>query len=141
MSDFEIVHTISDWYDGARAGVADLRGEPHYFQNEWLESEQYWSDIYFLTPLDVEMFELAKEDWEIWLRWEKAFNEGRTTHDTHPTLPEDRQRHREVERFLVEHLVVDSEASVKATAEFVYGQPTKVRWNVVRLYSEAHPVR
>lgn len=131
MSGHEAVHTITDWYDGARSGVADLNGEPHYFENHWNEGEQYWSEIYLLLTLDAETFALAIEDWEIWLRWENAFKEGKTTQETHPALPEDRERHNEIENILTERLVVSTETSVKATAEFHYGQPTRVRWHLV----------
>ncbi len=130
MSDYEAVHTITDWYDGARKGVANVNGKPHYYENHWNEGEQYWSEIYLLQPLDAGTFALAIEDWEIWLRWERAFKEGKTTQDTHPTLPEDRKRHNELEKILVGRLVVSLETSSKATAEFIYGQPTKVKWCV-----------
>lgn len=131
MSNYESVHTITDWYDGARKGIADLNGKSHYFENHWNDREQYWSDIYLLQPLDDETFALAMEDWEIWLRWEHAFKEGKTTQETHPTLPEDRERHEKLEKILAERLVVSPETSAQATAEFVYGQPTKVKWRVV----------
>jgi hypothetical protein len=29
---FERVHIELDWYDGPRSGLADIDGEPHYFQ-------------------------------------------------------------------------------------------------------------
>lgn len=132
MSDYEAVHTITDWYDGARNGIADLNGEPHYYENHWNEGDQFWSEIYLLQPLDAETFALAMEDWEIWLRWERAFKEDKTTHETHPALPEDRERHNELEKILAERLVVSPETSVKATAEFIYGEPTKVKWCIVK---------
>ncbi len=131
MSDYEIVHTITDWYDGARGGVADLNGEPHYYENLWKEGEDYWSEIYLLKQLDAKTFALVMEDWKIWLRWERAFKEGEATEETHPALPEEKQRHEELTRILAEQLVVFPETSLKATAEFVYGQPTKVKWHMV----------
>jgi hypothetical protein len=131
MSDYEIVHTISDWYDGAIAGIANLNGKPHYYEKYWQEGENFWSDTYFLKPLDDETFALAMEDWKIWLRWEKAFKEGKTTQETHPALPKERQRHEELSQILAERLVVIPEKSMKATAEFTYGQPTQVKWNIV----------
>lgn len=131
MSDYETVYTITDWYDGARQGVADLNGQPHYYENHWDEGTQFWSDIYHLKPLDAETFALAMKDWEIWLRWERAMKEGKTTGETHPALPEDKQRHIELEKILTERLVISPETSVKAAAEFIYGQPTKVKWSVI----------
>lgn len=132
MSDYEAVYTITDWYDGARSGVADLNGEPHYYENHWNEGEELWCEIYLLQPLDAETFALAIEDWGIWVRWERAFKEGNATQESHPALPEDRERHNELEKILGERLVVSPETSVKATAEFIYGQPTKVKWCVVK---------
>ena len=131
MSDYEAVYTITDWYDGARNGVADLNGKPHYYENHWNEGEQYWSKIYLLQPLDAETFALAMEDWNIWLRWERAFKEDKATQETHPALPEERQRPDELEKILAKRLVISPETSVKATAEFIYGQPTKVKWHII----------
>jgi len=128
MSEYEIVHTITDWYDGARAGIAEVDGVPHYYENQWLEGEQYWSEIYFLKSLDAETFALAIEDWEMWLRWEKSFKEGKTTQETHPVLLEDRKRHEELSQVLAERLIINPETDVRAKADFLYGQPTKVKW-------------
>ena len=61
MSDYEAVYTITHWYDGARVGIANLKGEPHYYENHWNEDKNDWSEIYFLEPIDAETFELAME--------------------------------------------------------------------------------
>jgi hypothetical protein len=132
MSDYETVHTINDWYDGARRGIADLNGKPHYFENHWCEDKDDWSEIYLLKPLDAETFALALEDWEIWLRWEQAFKDGKTIQETHPALPEETDRHNQLKRILAARLIIAAETAVRAKAEFIYGQPTKVRWSVVQ---------
>jgi hypothetical protein len=51
------------------------------------EAEDNYSDLFRLTPLDVEIFQLAMEDWSIWQRWELAFNTGKADISTHPALP------------------------------------------------------
>src|ERR1700730_7771696 len=102
----DIVHTITDWWDGAREGIADLNGEPHYYECHWDEEQDDWSEIYLLNRIDEETFRQAMEDWEIWLRWESAMKEGRTTQDTHPALPEDRARHDELAELLGKKLVI-----------------------------------
>ncbi len=84
-----------------------------------------------MKPLDAETFELAMESWNIYLRWEVARQEGRASDETCPTLPEERERYDEIEKTLAERLLVSPETSVQATAEFVYGQPTKVKWRVI----------
>ena len=114
MQAADLVHMITDWYDGAREGVADLHGAPHYFMNEWDEQAGYWTETYFLARLDAETFELAVESWNIWLRWESAFNEGRTTQETHRAIPADRERREELEEVLKERLVADPDSSLRA---------------------------
>ena len=131
MSEYEIAHSILDWYDGARDGIADFNGKPHYYKNDWNESESNWTEIYYLQQIDIETFALAMEDWQIWILWEQAFKEGKTTQDTHPALPEDRQRHNELEKISTERLVISPETSIRAKAEFIYGQPTKVKWHII----------
>ena len=132
MSDYETVHTITDWYDGARNGVADLNGKPHYYENHWNEGDSFWSDIFLLQPLNAETFELAIESWNIYSRWEVARQKGKASVETCPTLPEERERYDEIEKVLAERLVVSPETSVQVTAEFVYGELTKVKWRVVK---------
>jgi hypothetical protein len=129
-SRYDIVHTITDWYDGARAGVADLNGKPHYYECPWDEANGDWSEVCHLSPIDDDTFRLAMEDWQIWRRWRTAFDEGRATIETHPALPEDRARHDELSRILTEKLVVDAGSHIKAKGDFKYGEPTLVRWSV-----------
>jgi hypothetical protein len=128
---YETVYSITEWYDGARGGVADFGGVPHYYENRWNDEQGDWDAIYFLQPLDAETFELAMEDWGIWLRWEQAYKEGRTPHETHPALPEDRDRHNELRRILAARLTIAPATSIKAKAEFKYGEPTLVAWEAV----------
>jgi hypothetical protein len=71
------------------------------------------------------------EDWAIWLRWRKAFDEGQAKQETHPALPEDRARHTEIEAILAKRLVIRQEAVIRAKSEFKYGEPTLVKWTVV----------
>ena len=132
----EIVYTITDWYDGAQAGVAGFNGQPHYYESMWIRDEsKYTQDdsmlFYWLTPIDVETFQLAIEDWNIWSRWQAAFRLGITTRDTHPALPEDRMRHDEISKVLVEKLVVIPGHSVKARGAFRYGPENGVEWTLV----------
>ena len=130
-SDFEIVHTINDWYDGPRAGVADLNGTPHYYESQFDELEDDWAETFLLTPIDAETFRLVMESWAIWLRWDAAFREGRTTLETHPALPEDRERHSQLAEILAQRLVINSDTGIKARAEFKFGEPTLVKWQEV----------
>jgi len=136
---YEIVHTLTDWYDGPRRGIADYRGRPHLFESEWSDAEDLDADTFLLMPVDADTLALALEDWAIWRRWETACHQGETTQQTHPALPEERSRHEELERLLDGRLSVDPARAVRASAEFRarhdpewsgYGwRPLEVRWS------------
>lgn len=129
MSAFERVHTMTAFYDGPREGVADFRGRPHSYSSLFDESIGL-SDTFLLMPIQEELLRLALEDWEIWLRWERAFHAGETTQETHPALPADRARHDELTRLIGDRLVPKPELSRRARAEFHYPskQSLEVRW-------------
>ena len=115
---FEVVRTLTDWYDGPRRGIADYRGCPHLFESEWRDGEELDADTFLLTPVDAVTFAMALEDWSIWRRWETAFHQGQATEETHPALPDDRSRHEELERLLDGRLTITPARALRATAEF-----------------------
>jgi hypothetical protein len=135
---FEVVYTVPDWYDGPRGGIADYQGHPHLFESEWRDGENLDADTFLLMPIDGETFALALEDWAIWRRWETAFYQGGATKETHPALPDDQDRHRELGRLLEGRLIVDPVRAVRQRAEFRvrhdpewsgYGfRPLEVQW-------------
>ena len=132
---FEIVHTVTDWYDGPRRGIAYFLGEPHLFQSEYRDKSELDPDTFLLMPIDREVFKLSLEDWAIWQRWEAAYLSGQTTQATHPALPADRVRHDEIERLLSHRLVIDPIRSIRKRAEFQdrndpsrSDYPLTVRW-------------
>ena len=134
---------MTDYYDGPRRGVADCGGAPHLYESLFKDDVGYL-DTYLLTPISPELFELALEDWEIWLRWQTAYHTGLTSLDTHPALPGDRDRHDQLAVILKEQLVTDKVNHLCANGEFrarsdqdgstgsVRGVgPSLVRWTVI----------
>ena len=117
MPHFERVHTMTDYYDGPRGGIADYEGQPHLYESIFNDVDGY-TDIFQLSPVPPDLFALALEDWQIWLRWETAFHNGQTSRDTHPALPADRNRHDELEPILMDRLVIDASNCLSAHAEF-----------------------
>ncbi len=114
---FERVYTMTDYYDGPRGGIADFEGRPCSYQARFDEATGY-SDVFQLRVVDDETLRLALEDWEIWKRWEDAFLAGQTAHDTHPALPADRERHRQIAAVLQQRLDALPGPIVEATGEF-----------------------
>jgi hypothetical protein len=126
---YEKVHTVSDYWDGPRAGVADFGGTPHAYQSLFDDERDDYSDVWLLRPIDGDTFQLVMEDWDIWLRWLDAFHAGRTSQDTHPALPEDRPRHEQIKASLSDRIAIDPSFAVHATAEFSRDPDTK-EWRV-----------
>lgn len=117
--DQDIVHTITDYYDGPRGGIADFRGKPHIYKSVWDDSEKGNGDDFLLQPIDEETFRLAMEDWDIWTRWERAFHSGQTTIESHPALPADRQRHEQITTILTTRLQIQPERAIRVQGHFV----------------------
>lgn len=117
MIRFETVHTMTDFYDGPRGGVADFCGLPHVYESVFADDAGY-SDKFLLSPISDDLLQLALEEWAIWLRWEAAFHRGETSHETHPALPGDRYRYEDLRKLLGKQLTIDADNFVVATAEF-----------------------
>jgi len=135
---YEEVFTVLDYYDGPRKGVANLKGLPHFYDCIFDEANDEYSDLYHLTPISQRIFELAKEDWAIWKRWESAFHSGKATHESHPALPLDRARHEEIRSILDSALTTDTAVCAIqhgsferiGSGEYAKGvkRPVQVRW-------------
>jgi len=116
---YERCYAITAWYDGPRSGIADYQGRPHLYESEFGDiAPGECDDTFLLMPLDQEAFQLALDDYAIYLRWEAAYRAGTAAEETHPALPEDRARHEDIERRLGERLVLDQAKAVRAKADF-----------------------
>lgn len=127
-----------DYYDGPRKGIANFRGQPHFYDCIFDAAKGEYSDFYHLTPLSQPVFDLAKEDWNIWKKWEAAFHSGKATVESHPALPQDRARHEELQAILDSALTTNllvcftQRASFErlGSGEYPKGvmRPLQVRW-------------
>ena len=115
---WERVHTVNDFYDGPRMGVADFQGTPHIYQAEFSEAEDDYTGRFWLKRIEQDLFSLIMEGWAIWLRWQAAFREGKTTLETHPALPEERKRHRELIEAIGDRFHARPEHSVLKVGHF-----------------------
>lgn len=133
---FETVHTITDWHDGPRRGVAFVNGRPHFFESCWNDVDSGEETLFFLTPISDELLAAAIEDWDIWKRWSSAFKSGNGSMETHPALPSDRARHKQLDALLTTQLVTDENYKLSAFANFRYNTETvpnmEVEWTIVK---------
>src|SRR2546423_9947634 len=102
---FQTVHTMEDYYDGPRSGVADFDGQPHYYRSIYLDTPQWHpdEDRFELSPVTPEVLAAAREAVAIFKRWDtmRQATPGFTyTDEEFGALPEERARHHEFEQFL-----------------------------------------
>ncbi|HEX6733105.1 MAG TPA: hypothetical protein VF074_23995, partial [Pyrinomonadaceae bacterium] len=114
----ETVHTVNDYWDGPRVGVADFKGQPHYFESVFDEASDDWSSVFWLHSLEPETFNLVMENWGLWERWRDAFDTGKADDDSHPCLPEDRAKYQANSMVLKERLRIDRELDIRAEGLF-----------------------
>ena len=148
--DFEPVHTVTDYYDGPRGGVADFLGVPHVYRSLWLDVSGLDSDEdrFELSPISRDALALVREDWAIWQRFEHAYHAGAITvaepidEATWGALPEELARYRELRAILNGVLAIDPTLRLIARAEFRVREPVpdlprgvmrplEVRWSTI----------
>jgi hypothetical protein len=129
---YELVFTVTDYYDGPRKGIANYQGQPHLYDCIFDETADNYSESFLLTPLDSNSFQLAMEDWEIWRRWEDAFHLGKADKSTHPALPHEARRHAELKQILDKSLVTDPKKAVTRMGQFDVLGESKLPRGVVR---------
>ena len=56
---------MTDYFDGPRGGIADYQGRPHLYESIFDDDAGEYSDIFRLSPIPEDLFELALEDWQI----------------------------------------------------------------------------
>jgi hypothetical protein len=99
-------------------GLPTFEGRPHFYVCIFDDGKDDYTNLFRLTPIDPEIFQLAMEDWQIWKRWEKAFHSGEVKLDTHPCLPHDRKRHEAIKAIVEPKLVSDPKAAITRLGEF-----------------------
>ncbi|WP_327135884.1 hypothetical protein OG311_37925 (plasmid) [Streptomyces sp. NBC_01343] len=77
---FERVYVELEWYDGPRAGLADVEGKPHYFQGYDYDH----ADEYRVWPASEGVAELEREQWAIFAKWNQRSEAGTAGLKSHP---------------------------------------------------------
>jgi hypothetical protein len=103
-------------------GLPTSKGNPHFYERIFDFAGDDYSDMYRLTPVDDRSFRLAMDAWEIWCRWELAFHTGKAKMESHPALPEDIARHKELKLVLDKALQSSPNAIIQTGTFSVLGQ-------------------
>ena len=115
---FERVHTVWDYYDGPREGLADYGGVPHRYKSTWDNAADDWADTFELTPVDDETFRLEIERWQIWRAWERAFHSGQAAQESHPGNSGMNARYDELGRLIAIRMAPLKPLEVRLTGDF-----------------------
>ncbi len=112
---WEIVHTVNEFYDVPRLGVADFDGTPHVYACVFDPVVDDWTSTYQLSPINEAGFTAVKEAWDIWSRWQSSFYaQTLKDDDHHPALAVDRARYEELRPIVARHLKADRGFVAKA---------------------------
>jgi hypothetical protein len=109
---------MTHYYYGPRRGITSFRGQPYLYESRFSDIDSESDDTFLLSPVSPFVFKLALESWAIWLRWETAFREGRTSQETHPALPEDSARCAALDLELASRLMLDESKAICALGDF-----------------------
>ena len=88
----ERVLVENEWYDGPRAGVALVNGEPHRFVSQWDDQGDDYLGTYLVWPVDAEEVGLEQEQWSIFVTWNEQYEAGEADTATHPAHPGTNER-------------------------------------------------
>ena len=87
MSEFgspQRVYVENEWYDGPRAGVADVGGVPHRFKSQFDETEDEYLGTFLVWPVDAHILALEIEQWQIFVAWNDLYESGASGINAHP---------------------------------------------------------
>lgn len=115
----EIVFTENEWYDGPRAGVANVNGKPHRFKSLFDETEDQFLGTFLVWPVDQRVVELEQEQWRIFAGWNELYEAGTATTDSHPGHGGKSERWDEIEVILKSNRREVSPFARRAQAELV----------------------
>ena len=129
---WETVHTVNDFFDAPRLGVADFSGAPHVYSCVFDPEADEWTSAYRLSPISEAGLAAMMEDWAIWSRWQFAFHaDALTEHDRHPAMAGDRERYEQLRPLVAQHLnASDGFLAVPKFRGSQYPHMVEVCWTV-----------
>jgi hypothetical protein len=125
----ERIHSVWDFYDIPREGIADFQGRPHIYKCQFSEVDDDWTNLFWLMEVDRELFVLDLERAAIFSRWREEFKRGNVP--GYPALPADQARLAELDDALKNRLHLDPDLSTIMRGRFVANPETgdlEVEW-------------
>ena len=116
----EAVHVENEWYDGPRAGVADIGGVPHRFKSLFDEKDDEYLGTFLVWPLEEDLVDLEREQWQIFVDWNARYESGEVSNDSHPGYGGKNARWDEIEAILKPSRDEIPALAKRAVAEITY---------------------
>ena len=116
----EQVLVENEWYDGPRAGVANVNGQPHRFVSEWDEDEDDYLGSFLVWPIDADEVALEQEQWRIFVAWNEQYEAGEVDTATHPGHPGTNKRWDEIASQLATRRETVPPTAKQAKAQMVH---------------------
>jgi hypothetical protein len=114
----EQVFIENEWYDGPRAGIANIGGTPHRFKSLFDEKEDEYLSAFVIWPIGKRELDQEVEQWKIFVEWNALFEAGKASTETHPAHGGIDARWDELEVLLRPHRSEVPSSAKIATAEF-----------------------
>lgn len=96
----ENVCVENEWWDGPRAGIADVDRRPHRFKAMWDEADDDYVEAFLVWPIDEDELALEIEQWRIFVEWYRRDQAGLAGTDSHPARGGVSSRWDEIEALL-----------------------------------------
>jgi len=115
---FDRVHTVWDYNEGPRSGVADYMGKPHFYRNEFDKEKDVYTETFLLKPIDHETFQLVVEQWDIRRKWELALHRGEVADSSHTAMLSQNARYAELNTKIESRIDAISSEPIAVRADF-----------------------
>ncbi|MFF4424057.1 hypothetical protein ACFY04_25295 [Streptomyces sp. NPDC001549] len=136
---FRRAYAEFEWYDGPRAGLADVDGRPHYFQGcDYDHADE--SDEYLVWPASEAAVVLEREQWAIFVRWNQRSEAGEAGPESHPGLGRVDARYDELNRLLAPHRQ-SAEGARRLVGELAFDAGDRYRADGPDYWFRWHPGR
>jgi hypothetical protein len=115
----EHVYVEREWYDGPRAGIADVNGVAHRFDSLFDEKDDEYLGTFRIWPIETAMLELEIEQWRIFVEWNALYEAGKVATDSHPAHGGRSARWDEIEILLKQSRTTVPSGALNAVAELI----------------------
>ncbi|MFO1493270.1 MAG: hypothetical protein U1F26_01245 [Lysobacterales bacterium] len=131
LGELELVVVEHEWYDGPVSGVAYIDGMPHQFLRAVDEPEGDGSYQFKIWPISLETLAMEIESWSIFVAWNREYEAGNTSLDSHPASGGISERYDQLEIELARYRALPD------SARSILGK--KAWLDVSERYSESGP--